>query len=66
MLIWGERHLRCVLTEFIGWYNHGRVHQGLNGIPDPDPAIVGPKPSGGSLVVIPVLNGLHHDYRMAA
>jgi len=28
MLIWNERHLRCVLTEFVGWYNHGRVHQG--------------------------------------
>lgn len=63
MLIWNERHLRCVLTEFIRWYNHGRVHQGLNGIPDPDPAIDGPKPLGGRLVAIPVLNGLHHDYR---
>ena len=66
MLIWNERHLRCLLREFIGWYNHGRVHQGLNGIPDPDPAIDGPKPSGGRLVAIPVLNGLHHDYRLAA
>lgn len=55
-----------VLREFIGWYNHGRVHQGLNGIPDPDPTIDGPKPLGGRLVAIPVLNGLHHDYRMAA
>ena len=26
MLIWNERHLRLVLSEFIGWYNHGRVH----------------------------------------
>ena len=33
MLIWNKRHRRCVLREFIGWYNHGRVHQGLNGIP---------------------------------
>jgi transposase InsO family protein len=66
MLIWNERHLRRVLTEFIGWYNHGRVHQGLNGIPDPDPALAEPKPSGGKLVAIPVLNGLHHDYRLAA
>jgi hypothetical protein len=66
MLIWNERHLRCVLKEFVGWYNHGRVHQGLNGIPDPDPAIDGPKPLGGRLVAIPVLNGLHHDYRLAA
>jgi transposase InsO family protein len=66
MLIWNERHLRCVLNEFIGWYNHGRVHQGLDGIPDPDPALADPKPLGGRLVAIPVLNGLHHDYRLAA
>jgi putative transposase len=66
MLIWNERHLRSVLREFIGWYNHARVHQGLNGIPDPDPALAGPKPAGGRLVAIPVLNGLHHDYRLAA
>jgi transposase InsO family protein len=66
MLIWNERHLRCVLSEFVHWYNHGRVHQGLNGIPDPDPALADPKPSGGRLVAIPVLSGLHHDYRLAA
>jgi putative transposase len=66
MLIWNERHLRWVLNEFIRWYNHGRVHQGLNGIPDPDPALADPKPLGGRLVAIPVLNGLHHDYRLVA
>jgi putative transposase len=66
MLIWNQRHLRCVLKEFIGWYNHGRVHQGLNGIPDPDPVLAEPKPLRGRLVAIPVLNGLHHDYRLAA
>jgi putative transposase len=43
MLIWNERHLRCVQAEFIRWYDHGRVHQGLNGIPDPDPALTGAK-----------------------
>jgi transposase InsO family protein len=66
MLIWNERHLRCVLTEFVAWYNQGRVHQGLNGIPDPDPVLADPRPAGGRLVAIPVLNGLHHDYRLAA
>ena len=66
VLIWNQRHLRCVLTEFIGWYNHGRVHQGLNGIPDPDPVLAEPRPAAGKLVAIPVLNGLHHDYRLAA
>jgi putative transposase len=66
MLIWNVRHLRCVLSEFVAWYNHGGVHQGLNGIPDPDSALAAPKPAGGRLVAIPVLNGLHHDYRLAA
>ena len=66
VLIWNEGHLRCVLKEFIGWYNHGRVHQGLNGIPDPDKALADPKPLSGRIVAVPVLNGLHHDYRLAA
>ena len=66
MLIWNEGHLRGILKEFINWYNQGRVHQGLNGIPDPDPALAAPKPAGGRIIAIPVLNGLHHDYRFAA
>ena len=66
LLIWNEGHLRCLLKEFINHYNRGRVHQGLNGIPDPDPALAAPKHAGGRLVAIPVLNGLHHDYRLAA
>ena len=66
MLIWNERHLRSILGEFIAWYNHGRVHQGLHGIPDPDPSLSGPLTAEGKLVAIPVLNGLHHDYRLAA
>ena len=64
--IWNERELRCVLREFSGWYNHGRVHQGLNGIPDPDPALAEPKVLSGRPVAIPVLNWLHHDYRLVA
>jgi transposase InsO family protein len=66
MLIWNEGHFRCVLKEFVNWYNHGRGHQGLNWIPDPDPRLAAPKPVNGKLVAIPFLNGLHHDYRLAA
>ena len=66
MLIGTERHLRCVLTEFIRWYNHGRVHRGLSGIAEPDPALTGPRPLACRFVAIPVLNGLHHDYRLVA
>ena len=66
LLIWNERHLHRNLGEFIAWYNQGRVHQGLHGIPDPDPALSEPKPTNGRLTAIPILNGLHHDYRLSA
>ena len=48
------------------WYNNSRVHQGIHGIPDPDPELAGEKPAHGKLVARPVLNGLHHDYRLQA
>ena len=67
ILIWNERQLRAVLAEYIhDWYNNSRVHQGIHGIPDPDPALAEPRPPGGRLVARSILNGLHHDYRLAA
>ena len=66
LLIWNERHLRCAARKLIRWYNHGRVYQRLNGIPDSYSTLAEPKPLGGRLVAIPALNGLHHDYQLAA
>ncbi len=67
IIIFSERHLRQVLAEYIAWYNRGRVHQGLQGIPTPDPEIARrPEPDKGKLVAFPVLGGLHHDYRLVA
>lgn len=66
ILVWNERQLRAVLAEYIRWFNEGRVHQGIHGIPDPDPELAAPKPADGKLVARPVLNGLHHDYRLLA
>ena len=65
MLIWSERHLRVILGETVDWYNRLRVHQGIHGIPQPD-SESRPTPTEGRLVSIPFLNGLHHDYRLAA
>ena len=65
-LIWNERCLTKVLSEFRRWYNTGRVHQGLDGIPDPDPVLKTPVAANGNVVAIPILGGLHHDYRRAA
>ena len=57
ILVWNEGQLRAVLDEYIRWYNSGRVHQGIHGIPDPDPELTAPKPANGRLVARPILNG---------
>ena len=66
ILVWNEAQLRAILAEYIRWFNTGRVHQGIHGIPDPDPELAKPKPVNGRLVARPVLNGLHDDYRCVA
>jgi putative transposase len=66
ILVWNEGQLRTVLAEYTRWYNAGRVHQGIHGIPDPDPELLGDKPADGKLVARPVCGGLHHDYRAVA
>ena len=66
MIIWNERHLRSVLRETVSWYNGIRVHQGIHGIPSPASGMEPPSTDKGKLVAISVLNGLHHDYRLAA
>jgi len=45
-----------------------RYHQGLEGISNPNPDIINQKPvaESGKLISIPVLNALHHDYRLVA
>ncbi len=66
ILVWNERQLRAAIAEYTRWYNAGRVHQGIHGIPDPDPELLGDKPADGKLVARPVCGGLHHDYRAVA
>ena len=66
ILVWNERQLRAVVNEYVRWFNEGRVHQGIHGIPDPDPELAGEKPADGKLVARPVCGGIQHDYRLAA
>jgi transposase InsO family protein len=68
LIIWNARHLHKVLTEFYCWYREARPHLGINGIPEPDPALAEPRPElgEGKVVAHPILGGLHHDYRIAA
>ncbi len=66
LLILGEGHLRRVLREYVAYFNAARPHQGIGqAIPDaPGPAP--PSRSVAPIVAVPILGGLHHDYRRAA
>ena len=66
VIIFNMRHLWKTISEYVTWFNHGRFHQGIDGIPEPYPELEEEKPKKGKIVSIPVLNGLHHDYRLAA
>jgi putative transposase len=65
-----ERHLRGILKEWVAHYNKGRPHSRLGpGIPEPTEGIPVLEISGqripcGHRVVLSVLGGLHHEYRL--
>ncbi|MCD4831523.1 MAG: integrase core domain-containing protein [Anaerohalosphaeraceae bacterium] len=61
MLIFGERHLRYVVSEYIDFYHHHRPHQGL------DNNMIDPLPQGkGTIICHKQLGGLLKSYRRAA
>ncbi len=62
VLIVNEAQIQRLIREFVLFYNQARPHQGI-GQQQPIarlPEIV------GSVITLPVLGGLHHDYRRAA
>ena len=61
-----EKHVRRVVMDYIRYYNGARPSQAIHAIPDPYPELREPPPKDGELVALPVLGGLHHDYRLAA
>ncbi len=64
MLILSEQHLRRIVREYITYFNQARPHQGLHQRIPCNPPL--PKETDGEIVGIPVLGGLHHDYRRKA
>jgi putative transposase len=66
IVILSEAHLRHVLDEYVrSYFNAVRPHQGI-GQRTPVPAERDRTPFAGSVTAVPVLGGLHHEYRIAA
>ena len=67
LLVLGEAHLRRVLRAYVAYFNHARPHQGL-GQAIPARCVTAERHGGGAgrVVAVPVLGGLHHDYRRVA
>jgi Integrase core domain len=67
LFIFHEKQLHRVLRAYIQYFNQARPHQGIRQqIPEqygePGPA----DREGGKILSLPVLGGLHHDYRRSA
>jgi len=65
IIILGEEHLCTVLTEYVAFFNASRPHQGLEQRVPVQTTTVHSS-ADGQIVRVPVLGGLHHDYRWAA
>jgi len=67
VLILSGAHARRLIQAYVTFFNRARPHQGIDQqIPDPPPAAPLPENSRRQVVGLPILGGLHHDYRWAA
>ena len=58
MLIFGEAHLRRILSAYAAYYNQVRTHLALH----KDAPLHRAVQRSGIIVGIPILAGLHHQY----
>jgi transposase InsO family protein len=58
VLIFGERHLRWILTLYSLYYNETRTHLGL----EKDTPLRRASQRSGTIIATPILSGLHHRY----
>jgi Integrase core domain len=58
MLVFGEAHLRQILSAYAAYYNEVRTHLAL----DKDAPLGRAVQHSGAIVAIPILSGLHHHY----
>src|SRR5262249_13047986 len=66
MFIFGERHLRQVLAEYVSYFNCWRPHRSVRQRAPRAPPITAQRDIGSNIVATPILGGLHHVYNFAA
>ena len=67
LLIVKERQLQRVLHAYVSYFNQARPHQGMaQQIPEPSRSALSAQQAGEQVIALPVMGGLHHDYRWAA
>jgi putative transposase len=67
LLILHEKQLHRMLIAYIQYFNRVRPHQGIKQqIPEPKAGPLLAECAGGEVISLPVLGGLHHDYRRSA
>ena len=67
LLILHEKQLQRVLNAYVIYFNQARPHQGIGQqIPEPSRSALSSHHAGEKMIVLPVMGGLHHDYRWAA
>lgn len=67
MLILSERHLQRIVVEYVNYFNRARPHQGIGQhLPEPEAVPAIETASASRIISLPVLGGLHRDYRRVA
>jgi putative transposase len=67
VLILHEKHLQRVLRTYVAYFNGARPHQGIQQqVPIAEVNHVPSDQRGNRITAIPVLGGLHHEYRRVA
>jgi putative transposase len=67
LLILQEKQLQRMLNAYVHYFNRARPHQGIRQqIPERYGELVPRNHLGGKILTLPVLGGLHHNYRRSA
>jgi putative transposase len=67
LLILEEKQLQRVLNVYVVYFNQARPHQGIaQQLPERRSSVPSAQDAGNKVIALPVMGGLHHDYRWAA